>query len=118
MTIFFQPDEVLAHDPPGFGRWLLGHYLEHKLFITQALTLTPAVQIPDYDILRFDDDPGLTWSWLNAHSLIHTALRAPVGVTGIDLSEVDFSNAEQFDLWQEVHRTEHATLRPLYGITP
>lgn len=116
MVIPFSPDLVLPHDPAGFGLWRTGHYLEHRLFITQALTLVPAVNIPDYDLQSWSDNPTVVASFLNSHAQIHNALRAPANYSGVDLSAVDLTDDEQWSDWMETHRTEHQFLRQFYGV--
>ena len=108
MTVFFRPDTVLPGDPAGFGVWLIGHYLEHKQFITSALALTVPVNIPDYAIQSWDDDPNAVATWLNVHEQIHSVLRTTANVTGIDLSAVDFTDNDEFFEWMEDHRLEHS----------
>ena len=114
----FLPDHVLPHDPAGFGRWLVGHSLEHTQMSQIVSTVgTPLANVPLYDILSWSDDPANVVFWLNTHQNIHQALRAQSGVTGIDLSLVDFNNDDDFLVWQEDHATEHAQLRYVYGLT-
>ena len=114
---FFVPDVVLFGDPAGFGRWLTSHFLEHKQFITSALALTTPVTVPDYDLLAYSDEPRLTRFWLDAHALVHNTLRSATGVTGIDLQEVDFTKADQFEIWLSDHALEHAQIRAVFKIT-
>lgn len=85
--------------------------------IPLAAALATPVTVPGYDILSYSDDPLRAAFWRNNHQLIHLALRAATGVNGIDLSLVDFSNDEDFLLWQEDHRDEHGNLRAFFGIT-
>ena len=113
----FLPDQSLPHDAAGWGRWLTGHSLEHAQFSQIAGSVTPPVNIPLYDILSWSDDPGRMVFWLNTHQAIHLVLRAQTGVTGIDLSLVDFSDDEQFLQWQFDHSAEHSELRSVYGVT-
>ena len=90
---------------------------EHKAFVARGATNNPVITIPDFDILAWSDDPVRVRFWLDSHASIHNALRAPVGLSGIDLSAVDFADAEQFDEWLSLHATEHSELRILYGIS-
>jgi len=117
MTVPFDPDQVLPHDPAGFGRWLIGHYLEHQEFITLANQLSPPVPIPDFALQSWGDEPIFVSSWLNAHANIHLALRVPANVTGIDLSDVDLTDDDQWYQWMLDHSSEHASLRSFYGIS-
>jgi hypothetical protein len=114
----FLPDQVLPHDPAGFGRWLTGHSLEHTQMSQLVGTVgTPIANIPLYDILSWSDDPARVVFWLNIHQQIHQALRDQSGVTGIDLSLVDFNDDDDFLVWQLDHSVEHKQLRFAYGLT-
>jgi len=114
----FAPDTVAFGDFTGWGVWLDGHYREHQQFIDIGRTSTPAVFIPDWDLLswKWDDQRGIE-DWLNVHQTIHEQLRTQTGVTGVDLSIVDFSNGDYFALWVDEHAAEHAALRQALGIT-
>lgn len=114
---FFSPDQCAPHDPAGWGRWLMGHSLEHTQMIPLAAALATPVVVPNFDILAYSDDPLRSVFWRNNHQIIHLALRAASGVTGIDLSLVDFSNDNDFLLWQSDHSTEHQNLRAFFGIS-
>ena len=117
MTINFRPDISLPHDPAGWGYWLIGHYLEHKTFITKAHALTPPVQVSDYNLLQWEDRPSVVGAWLNVHARVHEVLRVPAGFSGIDLSAVDLTDDEAWNIWQNDHAAEHAALRSFYGVT-
>lgn len=112
----FDPDLVAPHDPAGWGRWLMGNYLEHRQIIAIGRTATPPINIPDYPIAQWSDDPGPVAIWRNVHKLMHDASERPFGISGIDLSIVDFSDGEAFEIWLQDHRTRHQLLRQAYGI--
>jgi hypothetical protein len=116
MAVFFIPDLVQPHDPAGWGRYLIGHYLEHGAMALAASRLTPAVFIKDYGFQKWSDDSSAVVSWHSTHMQVHQALRSQSGVSGIDLSAVDMSDEEGFLDWQENHRVEHASLRRFYGL--
>lgn len=112
----FSPDMVLPHDAAGWGRWLGGHSIEHGQFANIASTLTPPAIIPAWDIFSWSDEPLRSVFWKNVHQTIHVALRQQSGVSGIDLSLIDFNNDADFLVWQNDHATEHAQLRAYYGV--
>ena len=117
MSILFQPDEVLPHDPAGWGRWLQGHSLEHAQFVSLAQTTSPPFAIPQYDIFAWSDEPFRVVFWKNSHQQIHQALRNATGLSGIDYSLIDFNDDDAFLLWQGDHAQEHSDLRAYYGIS-
>jgi hypothetical protein len=113
----FQPDEVLPHDPAGWGRWLQGHSLEHAQFVALAQMTNPPFSIPQYDIFGWSDEPFRQVFWKNIHQQIHQSLRNATGLTGIDYSLIDFNDDDSFLLWQSDHAQEHSDLRAYYGIS-
>jgi hypothetical protein len=118
MTIFFQPDHCLPHDPTGFGYWLQSHYNEHRQFIQIAQTqLTIPVFITDYNLAYWSDEPKIAQRWLLAHEQIHEQLRTLTNVGGIDLSQVDLTQDDQWYEWMDDHAQEHMDFRQVFGIT-
>lgn len=113
--VFFRPDLVLPNDPPGFGRWRIGHYLEHKLLITQAQSLAK-VTVPDYDLGFWSDDAAAVRVWLDVHNRIHQVLDGPAGISSIDWSAVDLTDEAQWNIWMQDHAVEHGQLRSAYRI--
>ncbi len=116
MASLFPIKNVLPDDPTGLGAWLLEHYYQHRQFVALGLTQTPTRFIPDYDILSWSDDPGITKLWLNAHQDIHSALRTWTGVQGIDLASVDLSDNAQWFEWLDDHAQEHRALESALGL--
>lgn len=117
MTVNFQPDVCLPHDPAGFGAWLTGHYYEHLVMAQKAAGLTDPVLVPQFDILSWRAEPEYVTNWLVNHEAIHDALRTGANLTGIDLSLVDFTNDDEFSEWLDIHAQEHIELRQIYGIS-
>lgn len=116
MTIEFQPDTCLPKDPAGWGRWLTGHYYEHLVLAQKCAALAIPVNVPDYDILGWRDEPEFVQQWLVNHESIHSQIRFATNVTGIDFSLIDLSNDEEFLGWQDDHAQEHLTFRQIFGI--
>lgn len=116
MTLNFQPDTCLPKDPAGWGRWLSGHYYEHIVLRQKCAALASPVNVPDYDIFGWNDDPQFVQQWLVSHESIHNQIRFATNVTGTDLSLVDFSKDEEFLDWQDLHAQEHLTFRQILGI--
>lgn len=117
MSIDFQPDTVLPKDPVGFGQWRNGHYREHLQLRQICFTLSPPVDIPDYDILSWRDEPQFVQEWLVSHEALHVQLRAVCNVTGTDLSLVDFSDDEQWFEWMDAHALEHQIFRNVLRVS-
>lgn len=116
MAVSFQPDTCLPKDAAGWGMWLNGHYREHLQMGTLAASLA-SVNVPNYDILSWRDEPEIVQQWLVAHEQIHEALRVICNVTGTDLSLVDLKQDDDFLEWQDAHALEHQIFRQVLGIT-
>ena len=107
---------MLPNDPAGFSIWLQEHYLEHAQFVRLFQAQTPTVFIPDFNFALWADDKPVMAAWLEAHQTAHLALRNFTGVAGVDLSDVDFSQVDQFQDWMDTHASEHSDLRRALGI--
>lgn len=116
MTVNFQPDVCLPKDPAGFGAWLTGHYYEHIVLAQKCQALAVPVNVPNYDILSWRDEPELAQQWLVNHEAMHNQIRFATNVSGIDFSLVDFSDDEQFLDWMGDHSQEHIAFRQILGI--
>lgn len=117
MTVNFQPDIVLPKDPAGFGHWLTGHYYEHIVLAKKCAALTTPVNVPNFDVLSWKDEPEFVQQWLVNHQAMHSQIRVGTNVTGIDFSLVDFSKDDEFLEWMDDHSQEHITFRGILGIT-
>jgi hypothetical protein len=115
MAIFFH-STLLPKDPIGFSIWLQEHYLEHAQFVQIFQQQTPPIFVPDYNFALWSDDKKVTSAWLESHQAAHQSLRDHTGVSGIDLSDVDLSQDDQFVDWVDSHAAEHADLRRAMGI--
>lgn len=115
--IFFRPDVVLPHDPAGFGLWRINHYNEHRQFIQIGTTLTPTLIIPDFDIAAWSDEARFVRFWLDAHKQIHDTIDQRFGITTIDLSAVDLSKDDEWNIWMSDHALAHSEERQALGVT-
>jgi len=116
MPLFFQTD-FFPGDDIGFGIWRMGHYLEHEQFIQLGLQQNPVVQVPDFSIVDWTNNPRARQDWLDAHQDIHNRLRAWTGVQGVDLSVVNWDKPDELLDWLDDHATEHALIRQALQIT-
>ena len=115
MATTFQPDIVLPNDPAGFSFWLNSHNYEHLRFTLAIQAVTPSFTSPDYDFAAFRSEQAFLTDWLSAHQLAHEALRAYTGVTGYDLSVIDFHDKVSWFEWMDAHALEHGFLRQALG---
>ncbi len=113
----FQPDQVTFGDLPGYGGWDMGHAREHLQFVQVLSQRVPTVLIPNFDFLAFLTAGQARRSMVESHAQSHTLLRAALGITGTDLSTVNFDDQGSFYDWLGYHASEHAVMRQSLGIT-
>src|SRR6202789_3099648 len=95
----FSPDQCTFQDAAGYGAWDIAHAREHLQFVQMLSQQTPAILIPDYDFLALlTSGPSLT-SIVQSHSDAHNQLRVALNIQGIDLSEVDLTQSNDFYNW-------------------
>lgn len=117
MAVAFAPDIVSSIWDNGFGLWLSAHYFEHQRFVNILVANNPLVKLTDYNLNVWKHDEESVKDWIEAHAIIHEELRGLTGVGGVDLSQVDMDNNEQFMVWLDYHRQEHMQLRNALGAT-
>lgn len=115
MTVNFQPDTVLFNDPAGWGRWLDGHAFEHN--VIQQKLLQFGINVPQFNLLFWDDKPEVVQSWLQAHSTAHQLIDSALNITSVDFSQVDLTKEDEFYSWTDDHSEEHITIRTILGMT-
>lgn len=121
MANYFQLNLVLFGDRAGLGAYEVGHFLQHQQYL-QILARQGNLRVPDYNILHMaSDEEGFNkgefaW-WLSQHQAIHLALRQQTGVGGVDLSYLDPTSRDSWEIWQEAHRAEHRLFDARFGTT-
>lgn len=73
--------------------------------VTNAIALQRGVEIQRYVIDPIPMfDPGV---WLRNHQQWHNYINGVLGISGVDLTSVDFNNAEEAASWTRLHASEH-----------
>lgn len=112
----FQPDQVTFKDGAGYGAWDIGHGREHIQFVQTLAGQFPAILLPDFDLLALLSAGDSKKSIIQSHANAHELLRGALGVTGIDLTEVNLDDENDFYSWLGYHADEHAQIRQILGI--
>ena len=112
----FSPDQVTFQDVAGYGAWDIAHHREHLQFVQVLSQQTPAIVITDYDFMSFLTSGQAVKSQVQSHSDAHNLLRQALNIQGIDLSEVDLTQSNDFYNWLGYHASEHAAMRQALGI--
>jgi hypothetical protein len=113
----FAPDQCSFGDVAGYGAWDISHGREHIQFIQGLAALTPLVVLPDRDLLGLLTAGSARSSQVQSHYTQHQLLRQALGVDGIDLSQVNLDDPNDFYSWLGYHAQEHVQLRAALGLT-
>lgn len=113
----FSPDIASFGDSAGYGAFDVGHHREHLQFVQILSQQTPPIVIPDYDLLSFLTAGQNRRSMLESHMEAHAVLRQISSVQGVDLTQVNLDDQNDFYTWIGNHQTEHQQLRQFFGVT-
>ena len=111
----FSPDQCSFGDIAGYGAWDIAHGREHMQFV-QALDVAGNVGLPVPDLLTFLLAGSARTAQVNRHYSQHLMLRQKTGVNGVDLSQVNFDDPNDFYTWLGYHAQEHQQRRAALGI--
>lgn len=112
----FSPDQCSFGDVAGYGAWDISHGREHIQFIQALAALTPPVTLPDPDLLSLLTAGSARSSQVNSHYTQHQLLRQATGVEGVDLTQVNLDDPNDFYSWLGYHAQEHQQLRQVLGL--
>jgi hypothetical protein len=113
----FQPDLVNFGDMPGYGAFDVGHHREHLQFVqVLAMQATPIV-LPDFDFLQFLTAGQTRQSQLVTHYQAHLMLRQITNVQGVDLTQFNLDDADDFNNFIGYHSQDHILMRQQLGIS-
>lgn len=113
----FAPDLVTFNDAPGLGMWDDNHHREHQQFVQVLAGLNPAVLIPTFDLLQMLTAGPLRKQALEVHQEAHALLRNKTNVSGVDYTDMDLNNEQDFYSFLGYHASEHAAIRAALGMT-
>lgn len=116
MTSIFIHTDFIPGDEEGFGLWRSEHYYDHVALNLGARNLSSPVVVPEYDIASWDTGEDQRRLWLSGHYDMHLALRAATGISGIDLTQVNWNDPEELFSWLENHAVEHLILDQAFSI--
>lgn len=116
VTTQFNPNTFEYGDAAGLGAWLVGHYRQHLVYNQVLAARTPPIILVTYNIFAAEGGHLGTVQWLNDHESWHELLRPLANITGIDLSQVDMTDKNQFYEWIDAHNQEHAALDVVFGV--
>ena len=89
--------------------WSFSHMAHHRLLAEAVYDLT-GVQPPLYTLDPWDPD------MVDLHQQMHNSVDAVYGVSGLDLSDVDWQNADQRKRWLWLNATLHQQEQVASGV--
>jgi hypothetical protein len=93
--------------------WSFSHAANHLDINRFILRRTGAV-MPSFVLDPFDpNDPA---SWLELHQVMHQQQNAILGISGYDLSDVDWGDPASLGAWISQHAIEHSQANQILGI--
>lgn len=97
-----------AGDEGGKNRFLLEHYLEHRVFTATLLAGSPPFAPVDLPIQRMDDEDR----WLAAHQQMSQSVWTALGGGQmIDLERLNWKDEGQVQDWFNLHALWHRAVR-------
>lgn len=100
-------------DEQGKNRFLLEHYVEHRMFADKLLAQTPPFRATDLPIQTMDDEKR----WLAAHQQMSQSVWTGIGGGQmIDLETLDWKNPNQVNDWFNLHALWHKSVRDSLGL--
>jgi hypothetical protein len=100
-------------DRRSLEQWALWHQTDH-VEIKQAIQRALGLNLTVWPLYPFKLS---AWNeWALRHQSAHNEMNTVSGLTGSDLTEVDFSKRDQREEWHLSHFNEHLAQRTRYGI--
>lgn len=97
----------------GADEWFHANFQHHQS-IVGALKDVRGVILPVYQI--FPANPQNMQIWLREHQHQHNEMCNALGISGTDLSSVDFRDKKQLDAWYFAHFLEHQAAAAASGL--
>ena len=105
---FSAVSQWLPGDELGLQRFLIEHYLEHRLFTATLLSESPPVQTVEYPIQTMFDPRD----WLSEHQQMSQSVWTGIGGGQCtDFESLDWNDAAQVQDWQLLHAAWHQSVR-------
>lgn len=114
MSLATLQNEPSTHDEATFAEFSFSNQDSHNK-IVNAVFSQKGISLPIYTL---DPIPLFDMGvWLRNHQQMHNDMNGVTGVSGNDLSSVDWNNEEQKSYWMQLHWAEHQQNEQALGIT-
>lgn len=107
------PLPFIQYDSAGLQRWMFDHWQDHIEIINgvQRILGTKLAMYPIYPFTPESPD-----TWVQAHLQMHFDMNNALGLSGDDISSVDFSHPDDVAAFIDVNFLEHSNVRFALGI--
>lgn len=99
--------------PEDLSVWASGHMTHHRDIIRRIRELTD-IDLDEYILDPID--PKDTDVWGAQHQQMHQDMEAILGISGFDLTEVDFEEYEELEGWITLNANVHYQAAFILGI--
>jgi len=90
--------------PEEWAQWSFCNAAQHR-DENRVIFQTLGKELPEYVLDPFDpQNPGV---WFDQHQIMHKNTDALLGISGFDLTDVDFNDKNQLAGWIYLHANEH-----------
>lgn len=113
----FSPPDVTFQDGIGYGYWDDSHHRQHQQYVQVLAEQTPAILIPNYDFLQLLTAGNARRSIVETHMQAHAALRQILNVQGVDLTEFNLDDGNDFNNFLGYHDSDHQAFNLALGIS-
>ncbi len=94
--------------------WAFSNQDAHRLLV-ESIRENFGLRLNLYPIDPFPID-GNRNDWLRAHQTMHNEFTSVLGISGFDLTSLDFDDERQVQAWTFLHAVEHRDAAQLLGI--
>lgn len=96
-----------------FSVWSAAHQSMHR-DIARVVFEQAGTRLDEFVLDPFD--PADMAAWLETHQIMHQQMDAALGISGFDLSEVEWRDRSQLTLWLRLHGDEHVRVGAILNL--
>lgn len=97
----------------GWDEWSWHNY-QHHLAINTALTQVLGIIPVTYRLWPVRQEEFR--DWLEQHQQAHTLFCNAIGISGVDISDLDFKDKTKRDAWMYLHFQQHQAAAQILGL--
>lgn len=99
-----------------FAGWSFANMAHHRDIIRVVFN-TQQKRLDEYFIDDFNQQATNDTNWLYLHSIMHNQMNAALGVSGYDLTTLDWQDEENVANWFNQHADEHFQAAQILGVS-